>query len=127
MAEAALSLYLEAHVTIAPILQEQEREQAQKLVAPYGFKLAHLVMIKNGHETLSTRDAFMTAHGKDIDDMAVRTRAAVVALGSHGFKVWRYKIESCTIDSRQLGDIWECLDPGRPQLPLIACDGCARV
>ena len=121
-------LYLEAHVTIAPVF-DQERERVKALVEPYGFKLAHLVMLKDkGPDLPSQRDSFMTGHGKDIDDLAGRTRQVVLALGCHGFKVWRYKIESCVIDSRQTGDVWGIgLDPERPALPQIACDGCVRV
>lgn len=118
-------LYLEAHVTISPVF-DGERERCQKIAVVHGFKLAHLVMLKErGNGQPSQRDTFMTGHGKNIDELAARTRALVHLLASSGLKVWRYKIESCVIDSRQQGDTWRALDPGRPELPLIACDGCS--
>lgn len=117
-------LYLEAHVTISPVIEETARAFIKDLVKPYGFKLAYLVMLKGNSAEPSKRDTFMTGHGKDIDDLAERTRAVVMTLDAHGFRVWRYKIESCVIDSRQQGDIWGVLDPNRPELPLIACESC---
>jgi len=118
------NLYLEAHITISPILGE-ERERASGLAKIFGFKLAHLVMLKDqGPEKPSQRDTFMTGHSKNIDDLAKRTQELVQELNGHGFKVWRYKIESCVVDSRQQGDLWSVLDPERPVQPLIACDGC---
>lgn len=120
-----MDLYLEAHVTISPVF-DAERERAAALAATYKFKLAHLVMLKGkGPDQPSQRDTFMTGHSKSIDDLAVRTQSLVRALKEAGFQVWRYKIETCVVDSRQQGDIWEVLDPARPELPLIACEGCA--
>lgn len=117
-------LYLEAHVTIAPIFGK-EREQCEIIARSCGFKLAHLIMLKDvGLDKPSQRDTFMTGHGKDIDEIAMRTKEVVRSLRSYGFKVWRYKIESCVIDSRQTGDIWDMLAKDRPAQPLIACDGC---
>lgn len=117
-------LYLESHVTIAPVF-DGERERASEIAKRFGFKIAHLVMIKGGVDKPSQRDTFMTGHDKNIDDLAVRTKLVVTELRAAGFKVWRYKIESCVIDSRQTGDQWNVLDPDRPALPLIACDGCS--
>lgn len=117
-------LYLEAHVTISPVF-DSKRKHADLIAKRYGFKLAHLVMLKDqGPDTPSQRDTFMTGHDKNIDALAQRTHELVQDLVEHNFKVWRYKIESCVIDSRQTGDIWSALDPNRPEQPLIACDGC---
>lgn len=117
-------LYLEAHVTISPVFGE-EREHASVIAQNFGFKLAHLVMLKNqGPDKPSQRDTFMTGHDQNIDHLASRTTQLVKRLKDSGFKVWRYKIESCVIDSRQQGDIWQALDPDRPIQPLIACEGC---
>lgn len=119
-------LYLEAHVTIAPVFGK-ERERCEIIARSCGFKLAHLIMLKDiGLDKPSQRDTFMTGHGKNIDEIATRTKEVVRSLRSYGFKVWRYKIESCVIDSRQTGDIWDMLAKDRPELPLIACDGCYR-
>lgn len=118
--------YLESHITISPVFDD-ERERCRKIATAYGFKLAHLVMLKDQGPLLpSQRDTFMTAHGKNIDELAARTRDLVHALADANFKVWRYKIESCVIDSRQQGDIWNVLDADRPVQPLIACEGCLR-
>jgi hypothetical protein len=122
-----MELYLEAHVTISPVFDE-ERDRASNIAQAHGFKLAHLIMLKDkGPNVPSQRDTFMTGHGKHIDDLAERTQALVKHLTMQGFKVWRYKIESCVIDSRQQGDIWEALDKEAPVQPLIACDGCQRI
>lgn len=123
-----MELYLEAHITIEPVFDEQ-RQEASELASRYGFKLAHLVMLKDkGPDRPSQRDTFMTGHSKNIDDLAFRTKSMVALLNANRFKVWRYKIESCVIDSRQQGDTWGVLAPDRSEQPLIACDGCsARV
>lgn len=117
-------LYLEAHVTISPVFDE-ERERAAALAKEHGFKLAHLVMLKRGPDVPSPRDTFMTGHSKSVDDLAMRMQTLVRVLVAAGFKVWRYKIESCVLDSRQQGDVWGALDPERPPQPLIACNGCS--
>lgn len=120
-------LYLESHVTISPVIGEL-RETARIIASDYGFKLAHLVMLKDhGPDQPSQRDTFMTGHSKHIDELAHRTQRLVERLRDCGFRVWRYKIESCVIDSRQQGDTWGVLDKNRPELPLIACEGCARL
>lgn len=120
-----IELYLEAHVTIAPVFGKH-RDFVERVAKRYGFKLAHLVMLKEkGPDVISQRDTFMTGHGKNIDDLVNRTQDLVADLSLEGYKIWRYKIESCVIDSRQTGDVWNYLDPDRPQQPLIACDGCS--
>jgi len=117
-------LYLESHVTISPVF-DQRRDEAGEIAKTFGFKLAHLVMLKSkGPDKPSERDTFMTGHSKNIDDLADRTKALLLALKAADFKVWRYKIENCVVDSRQQGDIWEALDAEAPIQPLIACDGC---
>ena len=118
--------YLEAHVTISPVFGS-DRDRASEIAKRHKFKLAHLVMLKEkGPDMPSQRDTFMTGHSKNIDDLVQRTKAVVEELRATGFKVWRYKVESCVIDSRQQGDIWGALDPERPSQPLIACDSCMR-
>jgi len=118
-------LYLEAHITIAPVTDPVVREYLSNLAKAFKFKLAHLVMIKDkGPDKPSERDTFMTGHSKNIDDLAARSKGLVTILRECDFKVWRYKIESCVIDSRNQGDIWNVLDPEAPVQPLIACDGC---
>lgn len=120
-------LYLESHVTISPVFDEI-REQVREIAQRYGFKLAHLVLLKDrGPDIPSQRDTFMTGHSKEIDDLVKRTQLLTRELKVKGFKIWRYKIEACTFDSRQQGDFWEVMDPDAPVLPLIACDGCVRI
>lgn len=117
-------LYLEAHITISPVF-DMDRERASDIAKEFKFKLAHLVMVKaKGADKTSNRDTFMTGHSKNIDDLALRSRLLVIALKAGGYKVWRYKIESCVVDSRQQGDVWNALDPQAPIQPLIACEGC---
>lgn len=117
-------LYLEAHLTLEPI-KDHERAIVEEIARRHQFRLARLVMLKDaGPDQPSRRDSFMTAHGKQIDELAERAHACCRALRDAGFRLWRYKIESCAIDSRQTGDQWGVLDADRPELPLISCDGC---
>jgi hypothetical protein len=39
-------------------------------------------------------------HGVKMDDMISRMISLIVELKAADFKVWRYKIEDCVIDSR---------------------------
>lgn len=92
-------LYFEAHVTIDPVFDNQ-RAVANTIAERNGFKLAKLLMEKDGVRSPSTLDTFMTAHGKDYDDIFVRTGNMVIELLDAGFVVRRYKIEDTLLDSR---------------------------
>ena len=88
--------YYEAHVTIDPV-STSDRVHVAGLVANYRFKLANLLMDKGVPSSL---DTFMTGHDTDLDELVERTRCVVIALQTVGWKVRRYKIEDCVIDSR---------------------------
>ena len=94
-------LYYEAHVTIEPVFDER-REQVSELATTHGFKLAELLMKKRAEDTeeRSSKDTFMTAHSRSLNDITQRTVKAVVALQIAGYKVHRYKIEDTVLDSR---------------------------
>lgn len=94
-------LYYESHITIEPV-NEVGREIIARVILPYNFKLAKLLMQKRDDDTLerSKFDTFCTGHGSDEADIVQRMADCVRALQENGFKVWRYKIECVTIDSR---------------------------
>ncbi len=48
----------------------------------------------------SELDTFMTAHGKDLQEITDRTREMVDLLQMSNFHVRRYKIEDTVMDSR---------------------------
>lgn len=122
--ENKVDLYLEAHITIEPVFDD-ERERAGAIGKAHGFKLAHLLMQRERGDTpeRSSRDTFMTGHSKFCDEIQARTRACVEALRGAGFKVWRYKIENTVLDSRN-EDVWALVDPATPPLPASMCGQC---
>lgn len=95
-------IYFESHITIDP-LSEEERERATPLIQPHGFKLAKLLMQKRDKDTpeASKFDTFMTGHGTRTEQELIdRMVACIKVLKENGFRVRRYKIEACTLDSR---------------------------
>lgn len=105
-------LYYESHVTIEPVFDER-REQAKAIAIKHGFRLADLLMKKRSEETeeRSSKDTFMTGHGKHFEDIETRTKNLVIALQEDGYKVWRYKIEDTVLDSR-FEDVYGLLNKG---------------
>lgn len=97
-------LYYEAHVTIAPVFDEQ-RAIASIIALRNGFRLAELLMQKRKEDTpeRSRYDTFMTGHGKDYADICERVHSVCVDLRQHGFEVYRAKIEDTLLDTR-MGD-----------------------
>lgn len=98
-------LYYEAHVTIDPVFGVT-RYQVECLARVHGFKLAKLVMMKDGSE--HTEDAFMTARSKQLDTIKFVTAGVIDDLKHAGFTVRRWKIEDTLYDSRS-GDAIEDL------------------
>lgn len=95
------NLYLEAHVTIEPIFDEQ-LTKASELAIKHGFKIANLLMKKRSEDTeeRSQYDTFMTGHSRSFLDLQNRLRALITELKQERFKIWRYKIEDTVMDSR---------------------------
>jgi hypothetical protein len=93
--------YYESHITIEPIFDEK-LEEAKQIAEKYGFKVASLLMQKRKEDTeqRSKYDTFMTAHGHSLLEMEASIRNVVRELLSHGFKIYRYKIEDVVMDSR---------------------------
>lgn len=89
-------LYFEAHITIDPV-PEEGRDAVQALGMPWGFRLAKLLMQKGEPSNI---DTFMTAHGRDLDDMRRRVTGMVIDLQRTGYTVRRYKVEDTIFDSR---------------------------
>jgi len=93
--------YYESHVTIEPVFDDR-LERAKRWADVCGFKVADLLMKKREADTeeRSKNDTFMTTHSKDLTDIIGRTKTFIEGLKAAGFKVWRYKIEDITMDSR---------------------------
>jgi len=94
-------LYYESHITIEPT-DENGRVKIQEIITPTGFKLAKLLMQKRSVDTpeRSKYDTFCTGHSTDLQEIMSMMVACIWCLQQAGFKVWRYKIESVIIDSR---------------------------
>lgn len=103
--------YLEAHVTIEPVFEE-DFARLDWFCKTWGFSRAELLMQKRKTDTpeRSKYDTFCTARSYDEQDIADRVEFFVTALTMDGFKVWRYKIERTLLDSRY-NDVFELLDP----------------
>jgi hypothetical protein len=93
--------YFESHVTIEPVF-EARLEEFKILCARFGFKPAKLLMQKRAVDTpeRSKSDTFCTGHSKTYADLEKRMLGLLIVLQAEGFKIWRYKIEDCILDSR---------------------------
>lgn len=91
----------EAHITIEPVFGERF-DLFERLCAPYKFRPAELLLMKQRTETpqRSNKDSFCTGHSKSYDDLLIRTQELVDCLKQHGFEVWRYKLEGMLVDVR---------------------------
>lgn len=90
-------LYYEAHITIDPVAEGCREFVQERLLGPWGFRLAKLLMDKGVPSTL---DTFCTAHGTDYVNVQLRVVGAVRALQREGYTVRRYKVEDTMMDSR---------------------------
>lgn len=99
MTDLKASMYVEAHVTLAPVFGA-ERQRAEEIAGYYRFKLARLYMLKEGPQEVSTRDTFMTGHDTWLPCLQVRVTGLVRHLQREHFTVLRYKIEDTIMDSR---------------------------
>lgn len=91
-------IYYECHITIDPFENEDQRNFVAHLVAENGFRVAKLIMEKNGPE--STEDAFMSARDISFADLNYRANQTVQTLQTYGVKVRRCKIEGIIRDER---------------------------
>jgi len=94
-------LSYEAHITIEPVFGERF-ERFEEISTPYGFRPAELLLQKQRLETpiRSNKDSFCTGHGKEYEELLVRTTGLVRHLKDDGFQVWRHKIEGIVLDVR---------------------------
>lgn len=90
--------YFECHITIDPVLIEENGELLRNLCAIVHFKVANLFMLKTGDR--SEKDTFMTGHSKDLEALIERMIQLLDLLKLHNFPIRRYKIEEIIIDSR---------------------------
>lgn len=88
--------YFEAHITIDPVLDENELERLKSLVSASGFRVAKLFMQKSLSK--SNLDSFMTAKNKEYDAILDSTIKTVARLKENGYGVRRYKIENILLD-----------------------------
>ena len=94
-------IYYEAHVTIEPVF-DSDLDWLQELCKDHKFRVATLLMQKRKEDTeeRSKYDSFCTSHGLDYDVLKSNMFFLIEALQKSDFKVWRYKIEIITLDSR---------------------------
>lgn len=94
-------LYYECHITIDPVFGE-ERDRLARIIKPFKFKLAKLVMKKSkGDEYKDSQlDTFMTGHGKYYSKLKVRMVNCIEVAKIEGYNIRRYKIEDTIIDSK---------------------------
>ncbi len=89
--------YYEIHVTTDPVFDGGEVVLLKSLCAKHGFKVAELLKRNGASHDL---DSFATAHSKTYGGAVVKTLGLLGLLKTNGFKIRRYKIEHCILDSR---------------------------
>jgi hypothetical protein len=94
----------ETHITIEPIMEDARREEIAQLIAPHGFKLAELVMMKKDSMLRSQLDTFMTGHDCSYAMSTIKLTMCVSDIQKAGIKVLRYKIEQIMLDSKYQDD-----------------------
>lgn len=94
-------MVFESHITIEPVQNERYAE-FEKLCAPFNFKVAHFLMMKDRRwtEERSNRDSFCTGHSNSYQELLEKTETLAALLHHNGFKVWRFKIEQTLLDVR---------------------------
>lgn len=98
-------LYYEAHITIAPVLDEEKLKDLRELVKPLGFRVADLLMRVPGRGRpsdlqRSELDTFLSSRSDSRDDIVARTALCCAVLRGAGFEVWRYKVEAAILDTK---------------------------
>lgn len=93
--------YYEAHVTIKPLKYPQDYVDLESLCRKNAFRPAKLLMQKDGRLEENDKDMFCSARSQERQDILDRTLAFVQDLMDFGFAVYRYKIESTLVDSRE--------------------------
>lgn len=87
----------EAHVTLEPFLDDNDRAIVDAKAQAYAFRTAKLFM-----EKTAQRDAFCTGHSVCRNDLTLRLIGFIKSLQRGGYEVRRYKIEEVVVDSRIL-------------------------
>lgn len=87
-------LYFEAHITIAPVTDDQ-KVALMELGHLYGYRMATFLLKKG---STAVPDDFFTARGTSYDDLLYKTLQCVLALKDLGVTVKRYKIENTLLD-----------------------------
>lgn len=93
------SIYYESHVTVEPVFGER-LEDFKQIASFHGFKVAKLLMEKDGDLIVSQRDSFCTGHSKHYLDIHNRMTSLCNELESKNFILKRYKVEAVVFDKR---------------------------
>ena len=93
--------YYECHITVDPVFGA-ELDLFKTLCADEDFRVADLFLQKRKTDTpeRSALDSFCTGRDCVYSAMYQRMVALLHALRAAGFKIRRYKIEECSLDSR---------------------------
>lgn len=95
----------ECHITIDPVPAATPRRWlAEGIADTFGFRLAKLIMLKEGIEVESTKDTFMTSHSPIYAILETNMKLCISSLLAAGFVVRRYKIEEIKLDSKYQND-----------------------
>ncbi len=92
-------IYYECHITIEPVLGTN-LEKFNSICKSHKFKVAKLLMRKGDSLETSTLDSFCTGHDTSYDTLLGRMTFLLQVLKETGFCIFRYKIESILVDSR---------------------------
>ncbi len=91
--------YYECHITIAPT---EDHAAVENIGKNYGFRMAKLLMEKDGRLAPHNKDMFFSARSKSLLDIKTRMLDFLEMLQNYcEIPVYRYKIESTLIDSRE--------------------------
>lgn len=101
--------YYECHITIDPVLDNDKLKTLKELSKSCNFRVAELLMKKNGEYALSDMDSFLTARDPDKHDIHNKMVKMCELLKDNEFVIRRYKIEYAYLDSKSMGDIYELL------------------
>ena len=92
--------YFESHVTLEVPLNEEHLAELKRIAAQHDFRVAELLMVREGRTEPSDKDAFCTARDEVYAVVFERMRAFCVALRRMEWRVLRCKIEAVIYDQR---------------------------
>jgi hypothetical protein len=90
----------EAHLNIDKLEDSQTHPALLKLLTDLGLKVVDLVNIPLKGLESEEFGTITTMHSDNLQTLIDNTRKAVLALQKEGYRVLRYKVESCVLDSK---------------------------